>query len=71
MKARPDLKPSDSTVLSSPHDYYVDEYGQVNEIEDDEERILFGTVANPSVVLHTDPEELETRIACDPPTVEY
>jgi len=44
MKPRIDLKPDDSVVLSSPNDYYVDPVGSVNELEDDAERILFGTV---------------------------
>jgi len=47
MKARPDLTPEDTVVLSNPNDYYVDPEGLVNQLEDDEERILFGTVANP------------------------
>jgi len=47
MKARPDLTPDHTVVLSSPNDYYIDPQGLVNELEDDEERILFGTVANP------------------------
>ena len=47
MKARPDLTPNHTVVLSNPNDFYVDSKGRVNEIEDDEERILFGTVANP------------------------
>lgn len=50
MKARPDLKHDSSTVLSSPNNYYIDPDGKVNEIEDDDERILFGTVANPSSI---------------------
>lgn len=47
MKARPDLTPENTVVLSSPNDYYVDPQGLVNEIEDDSERLLFGTVAAP------------------------
>jgi len=47
MKARPDLNPRDAEVLSNPDNYYVDSQGHVNELEDDEERILFGTVGHP------------------------
>ena len=76
MKARPDLEPDSPTVLSSPNNYYIDPDGKVNEIEDDEERILFGTVANSSIQIHEELESAEdrfwkqttedTRVACDP-----
>ncbi|KKM17267.1 hypothetical protein LCGC14_1677510 [marine sediment metagenome] len=76
MKARPDLEPDSSMVLSSPNDYYIDPDGKVNEIEDDEERILFGTVANPSIQMQEEPESAEdkfwkqatedTRVTSDP-----
>lgn len=57
MIARPDLTAESTEVLNNPNDFYVDIYGKVNEIEGDEERILFGTVANPSKQLLEDPEE--------------
>jgi hypothetical protein len=76
MKARVDLKPNSPTVLSNPNDYYIDPYGRVNELENDEERILFGTVAHLSAQARwfdeTSEEKLweqatkETRIAGDP-----
>lgn len=73
MKARPELTIESTIVKSNPNDFYVDPYGKVNEIEDDEERILFGTVANPSTQLLEDPEERlwkqaeqEAIRACDP-----
>ena len=76
MKARPDLESDSSTVLSSPNNYYIDPDGKVNEIEDDEERILFGTVAITSAQIHEEPESAEdrfwkqavedVRVACDP-----
>lgn len=47
MKARLDLTAKSSEVMSSPDKYYVDESGRVNELEDDEEQILFGTIQNP------------------------
>lgn len=51
MKIRSDLEPKSSIVLSSPGDYYIDPDGKVNQIEDDAERVLFGTVANPSPIV--------------------
>ena len=47
MKARFDLEPKDIEVLNNPDNYYIDSQGRVNELEDDAERILFGSVAKP------------------------
>lgn len=50
MKACPKWDANSPVVLSSPNNYYVDPDGRVNEIEDNEERILFGTVENPITI---------------------
>lgn len=53
MKFRPDLTPESPEVLSSPNDFYIDPKGNVCEIEDLYEPLLFGTV---------DIERTETRL---------
>lgn len=47
MKKRLDLTPKSPEVLSSPYSFYVDPQGLVNEIEDWDEPVLFGTVELP------------------------
>ncbi len=59
MKARLDLEPKDIEVLNNPYNYYIDSQGRVNELEDDEERMLFGTIAEGRQVEH------EIRLACE------
>lgn len=49
MKTRPELTVYSPEVKSNSNGFYIDSQGRVNELEDDEERILFGTLANPNV----------------------
>ena len=69
MKVRTDLNATDAIVANSPNDYYVDTLGRVNEVENDSDRIVFGTVANPSSAANPvdDLEKIamETNVAGD------